>query len=449
MNQSLQDSSLTLYVTTPPEVYFLNHTSFNYCSIKIDWLSISGKFHAEQHYTKLKENHWRQVKELDGHPLMFELDRVNENGEFKQIATLVRSKYKRNHWKIDTSNHLQTAQEKQCISNITALFDLPHITRLDIAIDFINCEHAGMNYKIFKPNTTTTIHYNKAGKIEIAYYGKRKSNIQYRYYDKQLERIQNKKDLPNNIKSWERLELQLRSNKTASNWYNEALKMLNYFKRPNLITIAEKDPKVFFMLAGILKYPEKFNDLAKGTKAKYRKMIKNNYGFDTSLAELATNILKSNAEKLQQEISLFFKDSAITSRPHKITATQKSNVTAKSGLDEGKAKTSHDSASKTKADQASAQPANQNKEHTNYIAYDGYNLDYQLNTLIDILNEQTGKNYIANPRLKPILEKRLKEGFTLYDFEQAINYLLQQKRTISVKKLLIHISKYLNKINSN
>ena len=306
MNQNLTSDSLTAYVTTPPEVYFLNHTSLDYCAISIDRISISSKFHAELNYTRLKENHWRKIKELDGRPLMFELDRVDKNGEFEQIATLIRDKFRANNWRMDTSNHLQSPQEKQFISNIVALFDSPHVTRLDIAIDFINCEHAGMNYKIFKPNTTTTVRYNKAGKIEITYYGKRKSNVQYRYYDKQLERSKNKQALPDNIANWERLELQLRSKKVASQWQKEAEKMLSYFKRPNLTTIADKDPKSFFMLTGILEHPEKFNDLAKGTKAKYRKMIKENYGFDTSLTDTAMKVLTANAEKIQQEIDSFF-----------------------------------------------------------------------------------------------------------------------------------------------
>ena len=325
MNQSSTSDVPTTMVTTPPEVYFLNHTSFNYCSISIDWISISGKFHAEQHYTTLKKNHWRQVDELDGRPLMFELDRADENGEFTQLAVLKRNKF--NGWRIETSNHIQSPKEKQFISNIIALFDSPHVTRLDIAIDFINCEHAGMNYKIFKPNTTTTVHYNKAGKIETTYYGKRKSNVQYRYYDKRLEQSQSKQNLPDNIASWERLELQLRSKKVASNWYKEAVKMLSYLKRPNLTTIADKDPKSFYMLIGIIEHPEKFNNLAKGTKSKYRKMIKNNQGFDTTLADKARQELKDSAGRINQEISSFFEGCKQTKKIkyHKDTRPDKNN----------------------------------------------------------------------------------------------------------------------------
>lgn len=83
-----------------------------------------------------------------------------------------------------------------------------------------------------------------------------------------------------------------------------------------------------------------------------------------------------------------------------------------------------------------------------YHAYNGFNLDYQVDQLRKMLNSKTGKHYpITNQR--PLIEQRLKEGFTLYDFEKAIDYLIQQKQSISVKELVINISNYLNKINSN
>ena len=83
-----------------------------------------------------------------------------------------------------------------------------------------------------------------------------------------------------------------------------------------------------------------------------------------------------------------------------------------------------------------------------YHAYNGFNLDYQVDQLRKMLNSKTGKHYpITNQR--PLIEQRLKDGFTLYDFERAIDYLIQQKQSISVKELVINIGNYLNKINSN
>lgn len=83
-----------------------------------------------------------------------------------------------------------------------------------------------------------------------------------------------------------------------------------------------------------------------------------------------------------------------------------------------------------------------------YHPYNGFNLDYQVDQLRKMLNSKTGKHYpITNQR--PLIEQRLKDGFTLYDFEKAIDYLIQQRRTISIRELVINISTYLNKINSN
>ena len=84
-----------------------------------------------------------------------------------------------------------------------------------------------------------------------------------------------------------------------------------------------------------------------------------------------------------------------------------------------------------------------------YHAYNGFNLDYQVDQLRKMLNGKTNKRYIITSQQIPLIQQRLKDGFTLYDFEKAIGYLVQQKQSISVKELVINISNYLNKINSN
>lgn len=84
-----------------------------------------------------------------------------------------------------------------------------------------------------------------------------------------------------------------------------------------------------------------------------------------------------------------------------------------------------------------------------YHAYNGFNLDYQVDQLRKMLSSKTNKRYIITSQQIPLIQQRLKDGFTLYDFEKAIGYLVQQKQSISVKELVINISNYLNKINSN
>lgn len=84
-----------------------------------------------------------------------------------------------------------------------------------------------------------------------------------------------------------------------------------------------------------------------------------------------------------------------------------------------------------------------------YHAYNGFNLDYQVDQLRKMLSSKTNKRYIITSQQIPLIQQRLKDSFTLYDFEKAIGYLVQQKQPISVKELVINISNYLNKINSN
>ena len=83
-----------------------------------------------------------------------------------------------------------------------------------------------------------------------------------------------------------------------------------------------------------------------------------------------------------------------------------------------------------------------------YHAYNGFNLNYQVDQLRKMLNSKTGEHYPITNQI-PLIEQRLKDGFTLYDFERAIDYLVQQRKTISIRELVINISNYLNKINSN
>ena len=116
----------------------------------------------------------------------------------------------------------------------------------------------------------------------------------------------------------------------------------------------------------------------------------------------------------------------------KATQHKTSPITGKSGSEDGNKDT----------DRSTKPPRNK------YYAYNGFNLDYQVDQLHKMLNSKTGKHYpITNQR--PLIEQRLKEGFTLYDFEKAIDYLIQQKQSISPRELVINISNYLNKINSN
>lgn len=90
------------------------------------------------------------------------------------------------------------------------------------------------------------------------------------------------------------------------------------------------------------------------------------------------------------------------------------------------------------------------QQKSQYEPYNGFNIDYQVKELQEMLRRKTKKrSYIITFQQKTLIQQRLKDGFTLYDFEKTIDYLIPQKQSISITELAINISNYLNKINSN
>lgn len=118
----------------------------------------------------------------------------------------------------------------------------------------------------------------------------------------------------------------------------------------------------------------------------------------------------------------------------------------------------HDSSQQVNATETENKPSRDaSKEHhsnpkpqeNKYEAYNGFNLEYQVNQLTSILNARTGKRYVINAYQKPLIEQRLDDKYSLNDFERAIDYLIQQKEAISVKDLATHLPNYLSKSNSS
>ena len=317
-SQMKQKIKKKTYLTSRSEVQNLDLLENNLCEISLDWITVNGIFHAEQFINKLHDNNWALQDELDGHPIKFGLKRINSNGELLEkhnIATLIRNKgknKKQGNWRLETSNHIESDKEKQEILAVIRLFDDAHITRLDIAIDYINFANAGMHYRFYKPNVKQYWIKERNGTIGTIYCGSSGSTVQYRYYDKLKERNAKKARIPPNIKSWERLEVKLRGKNTL-NWLVETKKALVYFKCPDKVKLDNEKITTVAMLEYLINHPERLNnkDLSKGTLAKYRKLLKQNKGLDNRLALIAMNELDKQAESLRQEINSFLNDNEL------------------------------------------------------------------------------------------------------------------------------------------
>ena len=121
------------------------------------------------------------------------------------------------------------------------------------------------------------------------------------------ERKFRKVKLLNSIRNWERLEIIVRRNKVA-NWLDETKKALTYFKCPDKVPFNKNEVRTIAMQEYLINHPERLNnkDLARGTLAKYRKLIKQNKGVDNRLALIAMKQLNKHAESLQEEINSYY-----------------------------------------------------------------------------------------------------------------------------------------------
>ena len=112
------------------------------------------------------------------------------------------------------------------------LFLEPHFSRADIACDIIDVPDDFITqYRVVDPVSFKPI-YGRSGKLETAYWGSRASERQIRMYNKKLEQETKRKIVPPEIKTWWRLELQLRRGK-ATDWYAMVHESLDSFASPH------------------------------------------------------------------------------------------------------------------------------------------------------------------------------------------------------------------------
>lgn len=276
--------------------------------VKIDRVTISGTILKtfDVLFNSLEGTRW-MVSGDDS----FRLYRELENGTNELVAGLYTNPYQAASWRLDTSNHLE-ADDLEHIQRMISLMENPHFTRIDIAFDIVNGYKPVMKHKIYRFNASqsefsisdnSSLEITGRGRsIETIYSGKRKSDKMIRYYNKLVEQKSRRKFVSEDIVSWERLELQLRGKKPLE-WIECAEEMLSFFKMPNLQKIENAQDRA--MIYALDNHLVEYQELSKGTRAKFRKLIKDNCGFDTEYAELCLKVLNKEKENLENELNDF------------------------------------------------------------------------------------------------------------------------------------------------
>lgn len=270
----------------------------NTCLVKWDRITLSGNLLAELNKSTLLRLGWKEKKNIDGYAQQFKLIRNR-----KQVAVLIRNEHSgRNSWRLDTSNHLTESDKEKLTKTAQLMQDNIHITRLDLAFDFINCKYSGMKHKFYKSGTSQALFLDRRGTLETLYTGRQYSSIRYCYYNKLKERKQKRACIPEDYETWERIELRLKGQK-VNEWITQATKMLKCFKLPTIETNSQLKGTTKLILISIIEQPERINNLSsKRTRAKYRKLIKKYNGFNTDLQELALDELNRRIPELNKEL---------------------------------------------------------------------------------------------------------------------------------------------------
>lgn len=279
-------------------------------SLHLDRVTVTGGIHRhktalEELETILKDSRWEQISDYE-----FALKRKNENGIFEQVAGLFDNPHQAGSWRLDTSNHLQNDELSQILIPISLMSD-PHLTRIDIAFDIVNGTKPNMAHRIYRFGSSQRIYGSeiseytgRARQIQTLYSGARKSNIQIRYYDKLAEQKSRRKELPEGVHQWERLEVQLRGRST-SDWKTSCRKMLSYFKMPEYEEIKSSQARA--MLVALENHVVEWTELSSASRVRYRKLLKNDYGLNDDYSQMLLLYFDKHVDEVETEISGFLR----------------------------------------------------------------------------------------------------------------------------------------------
>lgn len=233
------------------------------------------------------------------------LDKYGEN-----IAYAERMKFRPELARIDFNpNKIGRFLAEDLKHFIHRIFENPHFSRADVACDIFDLpDDFVRQYRIVDPVSFKPI-YGAGGELETAYWGSRSSERQVRMYNKRLEQTKKRKIIPKNISTWWRLEVQLRRDK-ASNWFNIMNESLEAFCSPNYM------PEHFSgiekaVVVGLMNEHGLWSELARNTKYKYRKLLKE-IAYDDELSQHLKASFSENAQDLKDELDSWLRGLDVT-----------------------------------------------------------------------------------------------------------------------------------------
>ena len=233
------------------------------------------------------------------------LDQYEENIAYIEIL-----KWQEGKGRIDFNpNKINQFLASSMKNFIHDLFLEPHFSRADIACDIIDVPDEFITqYRVVDPVSFKPI-YGRSGKLETAYWGSRASERQIRMYNKKLEQETKRKIVPPEIKTWWRLELQLRRGK-ATDWYAMVHESLDSFASPHFLPVSTK-PIDKVLISGLIADQNNWSIISRDLKYRLRKLLKQESQNDELTNHLRESFAESSSE-LKEELDTWLQGLDVT-----------------------------------------------------------------------------------------------------------------------------------------
>ena len=183
---------------------------------------------------------------------------------------------------------------------LASIFEEAHYSRADVACDIFDIPNEIMRQYDFVRPVVKRPTYGFGRKLQTVYWGSPQSERQVRLYDKVAEQLAKKQILPLDVETWWRLEFQLRGKDRTTQFEETVLNFLEDFVSPCFIPANIRGIEKV-TLTGLLVDPENWNELAKASKTKYRKMVKAIAKTD-ALTEILRDTYFEQRDEIQREL---------------------------------------------------------------------------------------------------------------------------------------------------
>lgn len=267
-NSRLKYSNMNFKDTFPPDATF---------KVSIDRITVIADYLTQKFDRVARESFLKKpfiIANGDGFKVIDKsTTSVNDGSDelVEQVAYINFPRFQENKIRIDFNpNHSMNTVAGEWLLDFIGSLEKKHFTRCDIAFDIFNYDDAS-KYRVWNFGQSQNLYLNRNLKLETAYFGAPSSSRQIRMYNKLIEQRKRRKNVPINIKSWWRLELQLRG-ASIEDYSAEVKSMLENFYYPEWESVDNPSQKA--IIYSMYKEPSIYSSISKATQRRWRRIFK-------------------------------------------------------------------------------------------------------------------------------------------------------------------------------